>query len=152
GMPNRKLVGMQGDCPMKIMDRAHPLALAVFIVTVFGTNSTVAAEEETGAPAPFHNGTTNEISVAQAIRPAHSDQGGQPKATSSTGAAMGEMNVDAGSKSGNSETTMPKGSELKPASKANAGGSGHRQQSTSQKAVVKAVNGFAGQTFGKLLK
>jgi serpin B len=65
---------------------------------------------------------------------------------------MGEMNAEAGSKSGNSETTVPKGSELKPASQAKAGVSGHRQQSASQKAVVKAVNGFAGQTFGQLLQ
>jgi serpin B len=136
---------------VKIMDRAHPLALAVLIVIAFGTNSTVAAEEETGAAAPFQNGTPNEISVAQAIQPAPSDQGGQPKATSSTGTAMGEMNADAGSKSGNSETTVHKGSELKPASQAKAGVSGYRQQSASQKAVVKAVNGFAGQTFGQLL-
>jgi hypothetical protein len=86
----------------------------------------------------------------QAIQPAPGEQRGQPKASSS-GGAMGETNGDAGSMSAD-PAKAPKGSELTPSSKAKGGVSAHRGQSASQKAVVKAVNGFAGQTLSQLLQ
>ena len=137
---------------MKIMDLdpTHPLALAVLIALALGTKSSVATEHHSAAAAPTRNGSPNEISVAQAIQPAPGEQRGQPKASSS-GGAMGETNGDAGSMSAD-PAKAPKGSELTPSSKAKAGVSAHREQSASQKAVVKAVNGFAGQTFSQLLQ